>query len=349
MALSEFDLIRHYFSSPALNFKKGPVVLGPGDDAAILEIPSGSQLVMSMDTLNESVHFPEAADPFLLGQRCLLVNLSDMAAMGAEPLAFTLAISLPQSNASWLEAFSRGLAEVATTYQCPLIGGDTTRGPLSITVQIHGLVPQGQALLRSGARAGDAVYVTGELGDGGAALWWLMHDQRLLSSNLNSEDKDHLRSAFYTPQAQIKAGIALRGLASAALDISDGLIADLQHILNASGGNTGLSAEIETQAVPMSETFKKCIPAHEQLRMALSAGDDYELCVCIPADNEAEAIARMNAMNVRFTRIGQVVVHTQEQSDRSIVLRYPDGRKQRPQWSGYNHFVDDGALAEGSH
>ena len=349
MALSEFDLIKHYFGSPALNFKKGPVILGPGDDAAILAIPSGSQLVMSMDTLNESVHFPEAADPYLLGQRCLLVNLSDMAAMGAEPLAFTLAISLPQADANWLEAFSRGLAEVATTYQCPLIGGDTTRGPLSITVQIHGLVPQGEALLRSGARAGDAVYVTGELGDGGAALWWLQQDQRLLSRSINSEDKDHLRSAFYRPQARIKAGIALRGLASAALDISDGLISDLQHILDASGGEIALAAEIETRAIPMSTTFKKCIPVQEQLRMALSAGDDYELCVCIPAENESEAIGRMNGIGVRFTRIGQVVAQTKEQSDRGIVLRYPDGRNELPQWNGYNHFVDDGASAPGRH
>ncbi|HLT63859.1 MAG TPA: AIR synthase related protein, partial [Pseudohongiella sp.] len=143
MALCEFDLIRRYFGSPALNFQKGPVVLGPGDDAAILELPAGSQLVMSMDTLNESVHFPADADPFLLAQRCLLVNLSDLAAMGAEPLAFTLAVSLPESNTEWLEAFSRGLAAVAAQWQCPLIGGDTTRGPLSVTIQIHGLVPKG--------------------------------------------------------------------------------------------------------------------------------------------------------------------------------------------------------------
>ena len=347
MALSEFDLIRRYFGASALNFKKGPVVLGPGDDAAILAIPSGSQLVMSMDTLNESVHFPEAADPFLLGQRCLLVNLSDMAAMGAEPLAFTLAISLPQANAQWLEAFSQGLAEVAAAYHCPLIGGDTTRGPLSITIQIHGLVPEGQALLRSGAKEGDAVYVTGELGDGGAALWWLMQDQRLLSDGLTSEDKNRLRSAFYSPQARVDAGVALRGLASAALDISDGLISDLQHILDASS-TSALSAEIDTAAVPMSETFRKCVPANEQLRMALSAGDDYELCVCIPEARESEAISRMNGIGLGFTRIGKLVAQTKDQSGRSIVLRYPDGRKQLPQWNGYNHFVNDTSIS-GSH
>lgn len=349
MALNEFDLIRHYFGSPALNFKKGPVVLGPGDDAAILAIPPGSQLVMSMDTLNESVHFPEAADPFLLGQRSLLVNLSDMAAMGAEPLAFTLAISLPESDSAWLEAFSKGLAEVAAACQCPLIGGDTTRGPLSITIQIHGLVPSGDALLRSGAHAGDAVYVTGELGDGGAALWWLLQDPRLLGGNINTEDEDYLLAAFYQPQARISAGVALRGLASAALDISDGLISDLQHILNASANDCALVAEIEAQAVPMSDTFKKCIPQQEQLRMALSAGDDYELCVCVPEDREAEAISRMNGLGLRFTRIGKLMAQTKEQSDRSIVLRYPDGRIQVPQWKGYNHFVDSDAAASGSH
>lgn len=337
MALCEFDLIRRYFGSPALNFQKGPVVLGPGDDAAILELPAGSQLVMSMDTLNESVHFPADADPFLLAQRCLLVNLSDLAAMGAEPLAFTLAVSLPESNAEWLEAFSRGLAAVAAQWQCPLIGGDTTRGPLSVTIQIHGLVPKGEALLRSGANPGDSVYVTGELGTAGAALWWLLRDEQLISSVLTTGDIEMLGRAFYQPDVRINAGMALRGLASAALDISDGLVSDLQHILDASGKNTPMGAVIESAAVPVADVFRRCIPQNEQLRLALSAGDDYELCVCIPPANEAEAVARMAALGVPFTRIGEVV------AGQGIVLRAPDGQLRVPHWHGYNHF------AEGSH
>lgn len=337
MALGEFDLIRRFFASANLNFARAHVALGQGDDAAILSVPAGYQLVMSIDTLNESVHFPPDADPFLLAQRCLLVNLSDLAAMGAEPLAFTLAISLPRADEHWLQAFSHGLAQVASACQCPLVGGDTTRGPLSITIQVHGLVPAGQALLRSGARAGDAVYVTGDLGEAGAALWWLMQDARLLRQHLDHSGEQALLRAFYQPDARVNAGVALRGLASAALDISDGLVSDLQHILDASGG---LGAVLDTQSVPVSAVVRTCIPESEQLRLALSAGDDYELCVCIPPQNEAAAITSMAALGVKFTRVGQL------RAGQGIVLQWPDGRVQAPAWQGYAHFAqaDDATL-----
>lgn len=333
MAQGEFDLIRRYFTQPSLNFKKASVVLGPGDDAAILSIPAGKQLVVSMDTLNESVHFPADADPFFLAQRCLLVNLSDLAAMGAEPLAFTLAVSLPEADESWLEAFSHGLSVVAHAYHCPLIGGDTTRGPLSVCIQVHGLVPDGKALLRSGANAGDAIYVTGELGDAAAALWWLMSDTRLNQRTVDRRTEQAFNQAFYQPDARINAGVALRGIASAVLDISDGLASDLQHILAASSSESvSLGAVIDSRLVPLSEVFKKSVPQHEQITLALSGGDDYELCVCVPQHLEEEARAALMLLAIPFTRIGQVT------GQAGINLIGPDGSVQPLDCQGYNHF-----------
>lgn len=335
MAPGEFELIRRYFAAPELAFAHADVVLGAGDDAAILTVPPGFQLVMSIDTLNESIHFPINADPFLLAQRCLRVNLSDLAAMGAEPVAFTLAISLPSADESWLAAFSRGLAKTAQSFQCPLIGGDTTRGPLSITIQVHGKVPAGKALLRSGASIGDAIYVTGELGDAAAALWWLLDDARLDRSALDTPAIDALQQAFYQPDARIDAGMALRGLASAALDISDGLASDLQHILEASAC-PALGALIETDALPLSETFRRCIPATEQLALALSGGDDYELCVVVPVANEIAATAAMKGLGVRFTRIGCI------DDGEGIRIQATSGQQHPLSLKGYNHFSESG-------
>jgi thiamine-monophosphate kinase len=334
VAQGEFDLIRRYFGQPALNFKKASVLLSQGDDAAILSIPAGKQLVVSMDTLNQSVHFPADADPFLLAQRCLLVNLSDLAAMGAEPLAFTLSISLPEPDEVWLEAFSRGLAVVAQAYQCALIGGDTTRGPLSVCIQVHGLVPDGRALLRSGAKAGDAIYVTGELGDAAAALWWLLSDTRLNQSALNRSAEQFFKQAFYQPDARISAGLALRERASAVLDISDGLASDLQHILLASSTqSTSLGAVIDSRLLPLSDVFKQAVPEREQLKLALSGGDDYELCVCVPESQQEQACVAMALLGIRFTRVGQVT------DEAGIQLLAADGSRHKLDWQGYNHFV----------
>jgi thiamine-monophosphate kinase len=339
VAQGEFDLIRRYFAQPALNFKKASVLLGPGDDAAILSIPAGKQLVVSVDTLNESVHFPADADPFLLAQRCLLVNLSDLAAMGAEPLAFTLAISLPKPDENWLAAFSGGLAVVAQAYQCPLIGGDTTQGPLSVTIQVHGLVPTGKALLRSGAKPGDAIYVTGELGDAAAALWWLMSDTRLNHRALTRPAEHVLNQAFYQPDARINAGIALRGRASAVLDISDGIASDLRHILDASStAEMTLGAVLDSRLLPLSDVFKNSVPDEETIKLALSGGDDYELCVCVSEAMEDEARAAMALLDIRFTRIGTVIACTGT-SEANIQLIHADGSSHVLDWQGYNHFV----------
>jgi len=333
VALGEFELIRRYFAAPELAFAHADVVAGVGDDGAILTLPPGFQLVMSIDTLNESIHFPANADPFLLAQRCLLVNLSDLAAMGAQPVAFILAISLPSANETWLAAFSRGLAKIAQAHRCPLIGGDTTRGPLSITIQAHGKVPAGNALLRSGASAGDVVYVTGDLGDAAAALWWLLDDARLNRSALDARDIDALQQAFYQPDARINVGIALRGLASAALDISDGLASDLQHILAASA-YPALGAVIEADALPLSDTFRRCIPVTEQAALALSGGDDYELCVTVPVAKENAAIAALKGLGVRFTRIGYI------DEGEGIRIQTSSGQQHPLSLTGYNHFSD---------
>ena len=331
MALGEFELIRRYFAVPELSFAHADVVTGVGDDGAILTLPPGFQLVMSMDTLNESIHFPVNADPFLLAQRCLLVNLSDLAAMGAQPVAFTLAISLPSADESWLAAFSRGLTKIAQAHHCPLIGGDTTRGPLSITISVHGKVPAGKALLRSGASAGDAVYVTGDLGDAAAALWWLLDDARLDRSALDTRDIDALQQAFYQPDARVDVGIALRGLASAALDISDGLASDLQHILEASAC-PALGAVIEADALPLSGTFRRCIPVTEQVALALTGGDDYELCVAVPVAKEIAAIAALKGLGMRFTRIGYI------DEGEGIRIQTSSGQQHSLSLKGYNHF-----------
>lgn len=337
MALAEFELIRQYFATAELAFTRPGIVLGPGDDCALLELPAGMQLAISMDTLNEGVHFPSDVDATELAQRCLRVNLSDLAAMGAEPLGFTLALSLPTVNEPWLQAFSEGLSACATQYQCSLLGGDTTRGPLAITIQVHGLVPAGQALRRAGARVGDAIYVTGTLGDAALALPYLTQRPGFDMAALNCADRALLQSAFYRPAPRIDAGIALRRLASAALDISDGLASDLNHILQASTGSiAAVGAIIDRALIPASGTFARLLTDAEQLRMALGGGDDYELCVTLPPQHEVQANAALRAMGLEFTRIGEVVAGS------GIMLRDSDGDIQPLQVNGYRHFGDNG-------
>ncbi len=333
MALTEFELIRRYFATSTLAFDSPDVILGPGDDGAIIAVPPGQQLVMSMDTLNEAVHFPSGADPFLLAQRCLLVNLSDLAAMGAEPLGFTLALSMPQAEAGWLQAFSEGLAEIAVRERCPLLGGDTTKGPLSVTIQAHGSVPAGQAILRSGARPGDAIYVTGQLGDAAAALWWMLKDERFDDTLMDGAEEQALRQAFYQPESRIQAGIALRYLASAGLDISDGLASDLQHILQASSKDGRVpGAELYADKLPCSEVFRQRVRPDQQEALALSGGDDYELCVCIPPHAEQTACDAMQQLDIAFTRIGEVT------STAGLVVVGADGGRSALQSAGYLHF-----------
>ncbi|MCK9563954.1 MAG: thiamine-phosphate kinase, partial [Bacteroidales bacterium] len=235
-AVAEFDLIRRYFSgigaSPHL-------VLGVGDDCAIIAPPAGSQLVITTDTLVAGVHFPHDCDAGALARRALRVNLSDLAAMGADVLGIQLALTLPRGDADWLASFSAGLAADCEAFACPLMGGDTTRGPLAVTVTALGTVPAGQALLRSGAGVGDQLYVTGSVGDARAALEVM--DER-------GEGGGDLADRYWLPQPRLTAGALLRGLASAALDVSDGLVQDAGHIASASG----LGCRIEVNSLPLS-------------------------------------------------------------------------------------------------
>ncbi|MCG2581529.1 MAG: thiamine-phosphate kinase [Marinobacter sp.] len=269
--MGEFELIRRYFSPLAGQSRSASLVLGPGDDCAIECIASGQELVFSVDTLVEGVHFPVGYDPEHLGWRSLAVAASDLAAMGAQPVCFTLALTLPEASPEWLERFSRGLSRASRAFGLELAGGDTTRGPLTLSLQVHGEVPSGAALLRSGAEVGDYLCVTGALGAAGAALDYL-------DTVSPSEDERAVLERYHTPVPRLDLGMALRGVASAAVDISDGLLADLGHILAASG----VGAELDCQAVPVSSAVIRLKGPAEALRLALEAGDDYELCVTVP-------------------------------------------------------------------
>ena len=271
------------------------VVLGIGDDAALLSVPNDQLLVVSTDTLNNGVHFPEDTAPEDIGYKSLAVNLSDLAAMGATPAWVSLAISLPDTNIEWLEKFLDGFFELADEHSVQLIGGDTTQGPLSITVTVHGFVPKDQALRRDAAKAGDEIWVTGSIGDaaGGLAQW---RAQGLQSAKL--------RHRLDRPTPQVNIGIALRGIANAAIDISDGLLADLSHILLASK----LGAEIEVCRVPMSKPLLDHFPDdQERYGLQLSGGDDYELCFTAPAHQSMAIEQALAECDVVGTVIGHTV------------------------------------------
>lgn len=275
MSLNEFSLIEHYFSAIG---GAGGVALGIGDDGALLDIPVGQQLVVSVDTLVAGAHFPEDAPPDAIAHRALRVNLSDLAAMGATPRWFTLALTLPGADMDWLEGFSRALAMDAGQFGCALVGGDTTAGPLSISIQVMGLVPSGQALTRSGARAGDHVFITGTLGEGAAALQLFEPSVKLATAV-----SERLQKRFYQPTPRLQEGLNLCGVASAAVDVSDGLLADLGHIAEQSA----LGAELQLSALPVAPWLKRLADAGTVQDWVLSGGDDYELCFTVPPENLA--------------------------------------------------------------
>ena len=267
MTVSEFTLIQRYFETQTQ--VRGDVILGIGDDCALLKVPSDASLAVSLDMLVAGVHFFADADPEGIGHKALAVNLSDLAAMGASPAWITLALSLPKADAAWLEGFCRGLFALATRFQVQLIGGDTSRGPLTISIQAHGFVPQGKALRRSGARPGDRVYVTGTLGDAALALASTRGQVTIPGAY-----QAYLQARLERPTPRILQGLGLRGLASAAIDISDGLAQDLGHILERSG----VGARLNVDRVPRSGALNDCLDAAAALPLALTGGDDYELC-----------------------------------------------------------------------
>ncbi|MEX1197742.1 MAG: thiamine-phosphate kinase [Pseudohongiellaceae bacterium] len=329
MALDEFALIQRYFARRDLTAPApAGLVAGIGDDCALLWMDPADELAFSMDLLVEGVHFPTDCDARLLGQRALRVNLSDLAAMGAEPLCFTLGLVLPEADEPWLEAFSRGLAEVAQESACVLVGGDVTRGPLTICIQVHGKVPRGRALRRSGAAPGDDVYVTGTLGDAAAALPFILDQRGGHVQRLPYDTVTALRKAYYSPVLQIRHGLALRGLASAAIDLSDGLASDLQHILDASDAG----ATIELGRLPLSAAFRQAVPEQEHWPLAVRGGDDYGLCFTAPAVSRNRVETLLEDLGAVVHRIGCV--------DAEPGLRWlgPDGTARNMGKGGYRHF-----------
>jgi len=296
MAADEFSLIAQYFTACGA---AGPdTLLGVGDDCALLALPAGELLAVTTDTLLAAVHFPLDSPARLIAERALAVNLSDMAAMGATPRWFQLALTMPSANQDWLTEFSAGLNAMARQFNCALVGGDTTRGPLAITITLIGTVPSGQALKRSGAKPGDTIYVTGSLGDGAGALAVL--DGRLSAS---AEDAAYLQERFWQPQARVVEGLAIRHFASAAIDISDGLLADLGHIAEASQ----VGAVVSVDKLPLSRALCRAAGPELRLDWALSGGDDYELCFTVPADKVAQCQCLIDEGGLTATPIGQVI------------------------------------------
>ena len=305
--MNEFELIQAYFTSLAAKCSGGGVVLGIGDDCAILQPPPNAQLVVSTDTLISGVHFPENTTAYDVGFKALAVNLSDLAAMGADPLWFTLCITLPESTEAWLEGFCEGLAALAIETGISLVGGDTTRatrGPLSISIHVTGAVDIGKAITRSGALVGDDIYVSGMIGQGAAGLALALADDVAPEG----EDLQEALQQFNCPEPRLKLGKQLIGIANSCIDISDGLFADLQHILTASE----VGASIDVELIPMSPAimesslfFEKS--TDEKLMLACNGGDDYELCFTAPV-TERSSIAKLSTMRkLPLTRIGKVV------------------------------------------
>jgi thiamine-monophosphate kinase len=292
--LSEFELIARYFDRPRQT--GAAVALGIGDDCALLAPTPGMQLAVSCDMLVEGRHFFADVDVASLGHKALAVNLSDLAAMGARPLAFTLALALPAAQESWLAAFSAGLFALADQYKLPLIGGDTTRGPLNICITVFGEVPLEQALRRSAARPGDDIWVSGTLGDARLAL-----AASLGELALDQEADSQARPRLLLPQPRVALGLALRGIAHAAIDVSDGLAGDLGHIL----ARSRVGALLDVDALPAGPVLQRQ-PLARRRQFTLAGGDDYELCFTAPAAARAAVLAAGAAAATPLARVGRI-------------------------------------------
>jgi thiamine-monophosphate kinase len=313
----EFDLIERIRDRCAS--KRGDVELGIGDDAAVLSVPAGQQLVTCTDTLVAGVHFLPATLPEDIGWKALAVNLSDLAAMGAEPAWTLLALTLPESDMHFVERFAKGFAELARDCQVALVGGDTTQGPLSVTVTALGFVPAGAALTRGGARVGDAVFVTGTLGDAAGALQ-LLRDRR--------DVPEVLLARMQRPQPRLAAGLMLRGLASTCIDVSDGLLADLGHVCAASG----VAVELDADALPISSELADTFDAQTRRGLALSGGDDYELCFTIPDSRFAEVREVSTRAGLGMTHIGRIGLGS------GVRVHDARGQDVTPEQAGWEHF-----------
>ncbi len=321
-ARGEFALIARHFTRPGAA-ADARVPLGVGDDCALLQPAPGQQLAVSSDMLVEGRHFLSTVPPERLGHKALAVNLSDLAACGAEPLGCTLALALPRADDAFLAGFARGLFALADAHRIALVGGDTTAGPLNICITVFGQVPPGQALLRSGARAGDALWVSGTLGDARLALEVFRGRVALPGAQF-----DQVRQAMELPQPRVALGIALRGVATAAIDVSDGLVGDLAHVLQRSG----MAAVLDVDALPRSAVLA-AQPAALQHECLLAGGDDYELLFTAPAARHADILAAGRAAGVQVTCCGRI--------ETGGGLRVVDGRgvPLSGGWRGFDHFA----------
>jgi thiamine-monophosphate kinase len=322
--LGEFELIRRFFMRPsATSASQSGVSVGIGDDAAVLDLPAGNQLVAAVDTILEGRHFLPGTDPKSIGHRALAVNLSDMAAMGATPAWATLALSMPSVDTTWLQGFAAGLLDLADAHQVTLVGGDTTRGPLTVSVQILGVVPRGTALTRSGAQAGDLIVVTGSLGDAGAGLAY----STSMPATVPDEAARFLVARFEYPTPRVAMGIAARGIASAAMDLSDGIVGDLPKLAQASG----LGAAVAIEKLPLSAALRAAA-THAQARdWALCAGDDYELLFTVAASRYVALQAAAQRLNLTLSIIGEM------RAAAGISWLF-DGAAFAPSSSGFDHF-----------
>lgn len=308
--MNEFQIIQDFFNQQKMH--RDDVTLGIGDDAAIVSIPADHQLVITTDTLVENVHFLANTAPFDIGYKSLAVNLSDLAAMGATPTWITLALTLPQKDPHWLSEFSRGLMTLAAQYNIELIGGDLTRGPLTITIQAHGVVPNHQALRRDQAKPGDLIYITHTLGNAALALE-LMQQNKIIPESLST--------CLNRPEPRITIGKKLLTIAHAAIDISDGLAADLSHIL----AQSQVGAEINIEQLPISKQLLEITSPEHALTLALTGGDDYELCFTIPPD-------KIQMLDFDCTCIGHIT------AKKGLHLRYANGNLYAGTLRGYQHF-----------
>jgi thiamine-monophosphate kinase len=315
--MDEFELIAKFFTQQEIS--RADVILDIGDDCALLAIPADHHLAITTDTLVHGVHFPVETNAFDIGYKSLAVNLSDLAAMGATPAWVTLALTLPSLDETWLLEFSRGFFALATRHQVQLVGGDMTHGPLSVTVTAQGLLPKNQAITRSGAKPGDFIYVTHSLGDAGFAL---------LAIQNKIELPPEIFARLNRPEPRVDIGIKLRKIASSAIDISDGLVSDLGHILKKSR----VGATICVDQLPLSTTLRTKLSPEAAIALALSAGDDYELCFTIHPGDETLLNDVLHQSGHSYTRIGTINANTE------LNLEFIDGRKYHGNTQGYQHF-----------
>ena len=318
MPLGEFDLISTYFARPVRR-----AVLGIGDDCALLAPSAGMRLAVSSDMLVEGRHFLSTVAPERLGHKALAVNLSDLAACGATPIAFSLALAMPRVDERFLEGFARGLLTLADAHDCELVGGDTTQGPLTICITVFGEVPQGQALLRSGACAGDDIYVSGTLGDARLALECFRG-----TVSLDGNAFERVRLAMERPEPQVALGIALRGIATSAIDVSDGLLGDLRHVL----ARSAVGAEIDVDSVPVGALLR-ARPEALRRECALAGGDDYQLVFTAPATAAARVEAAARSARTGVTRIGRL------RAQPGIALYDAEGRAVDDRFASFDHFA----------